>query len=308
MTIIIPTHLPSLDLALGGGIEGKSIYLVHGPGGAGKTQLLFWFVVAVLRVGGSVFWIETDGFPVLRLLEVVKAQGIQDGIALNNLHVREVRTLDAQERGVEAACLRADANHRSFGLVVVDSFTGTFRQSLGTAHERESLESVGMQMSALREVTRAPRIAVAVSGQVWTDFETGRTRPIGERTLDGWPDVTIRIDRRQNGDRAVTVDRRGTGIQEVSLRIAAEGLREVVPHVAGRGHPSADGEQHGCAPTQPAWKRKDAPVPAVVVQVIDQVPITITDGTTLSPGAIVSLDPQEAQKLIDNGQARRWGT
>jgi hypothetical protein len=66
---------------------------------------------------------------------------------------------------------------------------------------------------------------------------------------------------------------------------------------------------------QPAWKAGTSPgtVPAspttgeVKVRVTDPIAITISDGTTLCEGEIVSLAPGEAEKYITEGRARRWG-
>ena len=43
----------------------------------------------------------------------------------------------------------------------------------------------------------------------------------------------------------------------------------------------------------------------VLVRLTEEV--TLADGLTLCEGTIVSLDPVEAQLLIDVGKARRWG-
>lgn len=250
MSRTISTGLEQLDLALDGGLPHHEIAFIHGPGGSGKSTLLAWLAVQMIRAGGQVVWVDTEGFPVDRFLGLSRAHGLSVSDVLDRLQLRRAKNLEDQVQAVEKACVLSERMHYNTTiLVVVDSFTGLFRLSIGTRLEQSALQSLATQMSLLTEASRIPNIFLAVSGQTWTDAATERNRPIGERTLDGWPDVTIRVDRMQNGDRLLTVDRIGTKSQGVLLQIAAHGLQAVVPRVGhgngavSRAHSSGEAEQ-----------------------------------------------------------------
>ena len=66
----VSTGNPALDDLLGGGLERRTITQIYGEPASGKSTLCLMAAVATLRAGGSVIYIDTEGFSVERFTQV----------------------------------------------------------------------------------------------------------------------------------------------------------------------------------------------------------------------------------------------
>ena len=66
LTKKISTNVLGFDRLLGGGLEPRMITQFVGEAGSGKSTLCLVSAVAVLRAGGGVVYIDSEGFSVER--------------------------------------------------------------------------------------------------------------------------------------------------------------------------------------------------------------------------------------------------
>jgi RecA/RadA recombinase len=224
------TGLHGLDDLLGGGLREHHITFFFGPGGSGKTNLLLWLAARALSIGGKVYWIETAGIPIQRLAHMSHGQEIDGEKTLNRLQVQKVRSLRTQEAAINQACILSAKTSLRPAMIIVDSLTEFVRLHIRTNREPWALQSLSMQMSYLREAARSPGVMVSTSGQTWIDYTTGRVLPVAERTLEGWEDVRIEMQRTSINPTIIAL--RSTlktecKSSECSLRLTSDGFQSV---------------------------------------------------------------------------------
>lgn len=195
----VPTSLPSLNVAVGGGLSGAFVE-VAGPPAAGKTQFCLGIAVLAVEQGGEVFWLDTEGTfsppRVLEMLETVFRKKRPPGeirtaalAALGRIRARlctSLRELDAIVADLEH---RARSNGKLPAAVIVDSIAAVARIEGGIGEEQRTavprrqaaLSALAGRCKALVSTCRdgEAQPCVVVTNQVAGDMAGGSRVTLG---------------------------------------------------------------------------------------------------------------------------------
>ena len=168
----LPTGLPPIDAALGGGLRAGVVAEVVGSAGAGKTQLCLSLAAAALAAapGAGVVWVDAEGaFSAARLAEVAAA-------AAGGLGARAARAALADRVAVLPApasaealiatlvdiAARAGVGGRPLALVVVDSAPAVVDAGGALPFPLRTLAaaSLATALKAVAEACACPVVAV----------------------------------------------------------------------------------------------------------------------------------------------------
>jgi DNA repair and recombination protein RadB len=200
-TTRISTGYSALDDLLGGGLERKAITQIYGEPGSGKSTLVLLPVVASLKAGHGVIFIDTEGLSVERFRQIAGEDA--EEIAAR-LYIYEPS--DFEQQGIQIAESENLLKKGGIDLLVMDSATALYRTELGQS--REAQRKLASQMMYVLGLCRRYAIPALVTNQVYVDPESGDFRPMGGPVLQHLCKAIIRIDRLNGLRRAVLVKHR----------------------------------------------------------------------------------------------------
>jgi DNA repair protein RadB len=221
-----PSQIPlgfGVDRILGGGVETKTITQLYGPPGVGKTNFCLQAAVNCVRGGRKAIFIDTEGgYSAERMKQIAQEDY---PLILENVLFYEPTNFEDQNFLVEHLDRVLDER---FGLVVLDSAVSLYR--IGSEEEKVSLTNrqLSRQLALLSEVSRKFNLAVLITNQVYTSFETDAVEPTGGQILKYWSKVTLEMKRKNSSVREIVLRRHKHLPDDLSVRftITPEGLRD----------------------------------------------------------------------------------
>jgi DNA repair protein RadB len=186
----ISTGCKKIDGILEGGIPNRKVSLVYGEAETGKTTLAMQCAVNCARRGYKTLFVDCDGtFSVRRLSQIALTdfENIADLIIL-------MKPNNFSEQAIVIDRL-TDYITKSFGLVVIDTFTSLYRVAVAESPEKtfELNRELNRQMACLAQIAKTQKIAVLTTSQVQSVFDEALVsiEPVATRVLKFWADTII---------------------------------------------------------------------------------------------------------------------
>ena len=187
----IPTGSSGLDALLLGGVSTRSVTLVYGEPGSGKTTLAISAAAGLLRAdhAARVAFIDSDAkFTPVRL-----SQMTGDEATLRRLTYTRPTTFEEQAEALD----RLPEQLQAGDLAVVDSVTGLYRVETGDARKTfAENKELNRQLGLIKETALSAGAAIIITGQVRSviDSPVPAVEPVAQRLLRYWGDVVIRLE------------------------------------------------------------------------------------------------------------------
>lgn len=192
----ISTGTAGLDKLLGGGLESRVITQFFGEAGSGKSTLCLMAVVSVLRNGGGVVYIDSEGFSIERFSQIAGDSTMEFA---KHLYVFEPSTF--AEQGLMIAESERLIKTGIAHLIVVDSATALYRvEQMDT---KDALSMLSHQMMVLLGIAKRYDIPVLITNQVFMDIDHHRLSGLGGTALSHISKAIIRVEKYEGYRRAV---------------------------------------------------------------------------------------------------------
>ncbi len=180
--------LPQPLQSLMEGIEHGALTNFYGAPGTGKTNLCILTALEVVKNGGKVIFIDTEGgFSHERLSQLhPDAEHV-----LKNLFITEPK--DFKEQGK----LIRDLPNRQADMIVLDSAAALYRLEYADP-EKEALEAnreLSKQMSILSNIAREKDIPVIVTSHTYRNWDTDRNEIVGGDAIKYWSKAVVFLER-----------------------------------------------------------------------------------------------------------------
>lgn len=170
---MILTRIEALDGFLGGALPGGTILDIYGPGGSGKTQVLFQVAAAAAEAGHRVAYVDTTGaFRPERVLQMCRSPGTT---ILERVDVFRATSVPDQEEALR----RIDGK---VSVLLVDNVTDLFMYEY--AGERTAFARTHRLITYMRALSRlalSRGIPVVVSNMI---------RHVSDREVESMGHVT----------------------------------------------------------------------------------------------------------------------
>jgi DNA repair protein RadB len=193
----VSTGNPAFDDLLGGGLERRTVTQIYGEPASGKSTLCLMAAVATLRAGGSVIYIDTEGFSVERFTQVAGGHAAEFA---DRLYLFE--PLDFAQQGTmlaDAEGLLRKRDGAPVDLVVMDSATALYRTELDLG--REALRRLSHHMIKLLGLAKKYDIPALITNQIYMDVERDRVAGLGGTALEHLSKAIIRLEKKDGGVR-----------------------------------------------------------------------------------------------------------
>ena len=174
-----------LDELLGGGITPGVITHVFGPPASGKTNLALMATYNALGSGKVIYVDPEGGFNIERLRQI-SAEKTEE--VLNNTML--VKPMSFEELGIALEKLDDILCSMPVSLIVVDSIAMLYRME-----EDKDVRKLGRMLATLLRLARKHNIAVLLTNQVYSDYETKEIRPIGGQITEYFTKNIIELTR-----------------------------------------------------------------------------------------------------------------
>jgi len=188
-----------LDDLLGGGLERRTITQIYGEPASGKSTFCLMAVVASLRSGNSVVYIDTEGFSVERFTQIA---GENAGAFSDRLYL--VEPIDFAQQGAmiaDAEGLLRKRDGAPVDLLVMDSATALYRTELDLG--REAVRKLSHHMIKLLGLAKKYDIPVLITNQIYMDVERDRVAGLGGTALEHISKAIIRLEKKDSVRRAM---------------------------------------------------------------------------------------------------------
>jgi len=216
----ISTGASGLNELLGGGLEPRMITQFFGEAGSGKSTLCLMAVVSVLRNGGGVVYIDSEGFSIERFSQIAGDSTLEYA---KRLYVFEPGTFAEQGLMIaESEKLIKSGNAR---MIVLDSATALYRvEQMDT---KDALSMLSRQMMVLLGIAKRYDIPVLITNQVFMDIEHHRLSGLGGTALSHISKAIIRVEKYDGFRRAVVFKHRSQAEGNLwEFVITGDGVRD----------------------------------------------------------------------------------
>lgn len=188
---------PPFDSLLAGGIMPGVLTHFFGPPASGKTNISL--LAASNAVGaGKVLYVDPEGgFSAERLVQI---SGKRQKEVLDNTLLIKPTTFEEQRVALEK--LNDIVTSMKVGLIVVDSIAMLYRME-----EDKDVRMLGRILAGLLRISRKHSLPVLLTNQVYSDFETGATRPIGGTITEYFTKTIVELSRLPDQTRVATLRR-----------------------------------------------------------------------------------------------------
>jgi len=180
--------LPQPLQSLMEGIEHGALTNFYGAPGTGKTNLCLLTSLEIIRNGGKVIFIDTEGgFSHERLSQIYP--GADE--ALNNIMVLEPKNFKEQGKMIR------ELNAKQADMIVLDSAAALYRLEYADP-EKEALEAnreLSKQMSVLSSIARERKIPVVVTSHTYKNWDTEHHEIVGGDAVKYWAKAVIFLER-----------------------------------------------------------------------------------------------------------------
>ena len=233
----LTTICPVLD-TLTKGLETDIITTIYGPSGSGKSNLCLIAAARIAAVKKAIFIDTEGGFSVERLKQLSE----EYERLFDNMIVLKPTTFSEQRKAVQIVPTLI-AEHRTVGIIIVDTISMLYRLELGTQEEiYEVNKSLGRQIGILSEIARKQHIPVLLTNQVYADFDNpGNINMVGGDLLKYGSKCLLELRRGRAGIRCAVIKKHRSVPEgrECSFRIVNEGI-EILNTSEGSVFPPED--------------------------------------------------------------------
>lgn len=197
----ISTGVFGLDELLGGGLEPKIITQIVGEAGSGKSTLCLLSSLEVLKNGGGVAYIDTEGFSIDRFSQLA---GDKTKEFASRIFVLEPDTFE--EQGAVLNSVEMLLKQGKVQLIVIDSATALYR--IEQMESKEALSMLSKQMMILLGLAKRFSIPAIITNQVFMDVEKHRLTGLGGTALSHISKVILSVEKHPNYRRVLIVKHR----------------------------------------------------------------------------------------------------
>lgn len=199
-------------------LESDVITTVYGPGGTGKTTMCMMAAIQVVKDGGKVIYVDTEGgFSIERFKQVAGPNYQQ---LLEKITFVKPVTFEEQARTLQAL---KDKLGDDIKLLIVDSIAMLYRLELGKDDRYESSRNLGTQISYINEIARRKQIPVLVSNQIYTNIDNGQARMVGGDLLIYGSKCLVEIEKAGTLRKATLKKHRSKPEKSIQFRLDATG-------------------------------------------------------------------------------------
>jgi len=192
----IPTGCRAFDDLLGGGIERGSITLLYGEAGAGKSNVCLQTARNVIRNGGKVAYVDSEGLSYDRVNQIFGTEGEN----AKGLLVSQVHSFEEQSDRVDKTVNLAEK--KIIDLAIVDSINMFYRINHDDIKVRNDFVR---QIEVLMGMARKNDVAVLLTSQVYMNISTGGIEFLGGHALNHNSKTILRLDKKINSVRTAVV-------------------------------------------------------------------------------------------------------
>lgn len=220
-TVRQTTGNAALDALLGGGLEPRAVTQFFGEPASGKSTLCTLAAVTALRSGGSVVFIDTEGFSIERFRQVAGPD--TDRIA-DRLFLFE--PTDFEQQGAMIAEADKILKTHKAALIVLDSATALYRTDLEKG--RDAMQMLTRQIVHLLGYAKRYDIPAVITNQVYMDPQKNTYFGLGGTPLEHISKAIVRLERLDlPGQRRATLVKHRSRPEGAAFefRITEEGIR-----------------------------------------------------------------------------------
>ena len=156
-----------IDEILGGGVEPRVITQIYGPAGVGKTNLCLQLLVNCIKLGRKAVFVDTEGGSSLDRLNQIAGDRFEEVLKKTNMY----EPLTFKEQNFIIENLEHVVNN-DYGLIVVDCIISLYRVEMEDEKVIKLNRMLSKQLAKLSEFARKYNIAVVVTNQVYSSFES----------------------------------------------------------------------------------------------------------------------------------------
>jgi len=210
------------DRRLGGSFDPRTITQLYSGPATGKSSFCMVAAVSCLRAGGSVAFIDSEGFSIERFRQVAGADA--DAIA-NRLYLYE--PIDFEQQGSMITESDKVLKLHAPALFILDSATALYRTELEKG--RDAMQQLTRQMLQLLGYAKRYDLCVLVTNQVYMDTVRNTYAGLGGTSLEHISKAIVRLDRLEGTPwrRATLVKHRSRPEgQAFEYEIVQDGIRE----------------------------------------------------------------------------------
>ena len=219
----ISTGTKILDKMLEGGYETDAVTTIYGPAGSGKTNLAILAAIETARAGKKVIYIDTEGgFSAARLKQIMPDY---KKIINNIIFIKPTRFEDQ----INAIKQLKEMSGQIIGLIIIDTITMLYRLQRSFKEDDTHNQELSKQMLTLNELARTKKIPVLILSQVYQNFETNKTKPVGGDILTYASKCLLELDTLSNGNRRILLRKHRSigGEKEEIFRIVEKGIKNI---------------------------------------------------------------------------------
>jgi len=220
----IPSGTKVMDELLEGGFEKDILSTIYGPAGSGKTCCCILASVDIVRSGGKVIFIDTEGgFSVERLKQIAPDY---EKVLENMIFLKPVN-FEEQKKAFEK--LKSIVNEK-ISLIVVDTISMLYRAELGKSSDIYRInKELGLQLSYLSEICRNKNIPIILTNQVYSNMgEDGGVNMVGGDIMKYSSKCLIELKNMKGSKRLAILKKHRSivGEKEIFFSIVNEGFRK----------------------------------------------------------------------------------
>ncbi|HIG96277.1 TPA: DNA repair and recombination protein RadB [Candidatus Woesearchaeota archaeon] len=189
------------DEFLQGGYEIDVISTIFGPSGSGKTNLCLISLVATIKAGKKVIFIDTEGgFSLSRLEQIAP----DFRTFLDNILILKPTNFQEQKRAFEK--LQQVVDDR-VGLIIVDGVSMLYRLELGKTDDVYHVNrELGQQIGMLTEIARKKDIPILLTNQVYSSFdEQDKVNMVGGDILKYGSKCLLELEKLHSSKRRILI-------------------------------------------------------------------------------------------------------
>ena len=215
--------LPEPLFSLIKGLEKKAVTNFYGSPGSGKTNICLISTIEIVKNGGQVVYIDTEGgFSLDRFRQL---SGRNDKL-LESIKLLEPKSF--QEQGK----LIRETENIDTDLIVLDSAVSLYRLESSTdqanGEKMEANRELSKQLSILSNIARDRKIPVLITAHTFKNWDNGENEIIGGDSVKYWSKCMVLLERTvKTGERKATVTKHRT-IEEgksTKFQIVEDGIK-----------------------------------------------------------------------------------
>jgi len=199
-----------LDELVGG--FNSEINCIYGPATSGKTTLALLAAIEVVRKGGRVLFIDTEGgFSIDRFKQMAGADSEK---LLQKIMIFSVKSFEEQTQKIKDIYRVIS----KFNLVVVDSLSVFYRKDI---HEnmKETNERMIEQLRILSHIVKDHKVPVLITNQVYAKPGTSEKMMVGGNMVKKFAKKLISLDVEPRVLKILKPE-----VKEINFNIVAEGI------------------------------------------------------------------------------------